>query len=288
MSRKITCENGEYKIIFGEDSFSPFLLASVDGIYSVKNNLVVSKNAMSDGGTFQGSTAEIRNIVLKVMVEPLHIWRQDSRDILYQLFSKDSFGTFIYEENGKRRKTKYRVESITQSEWKKRLFTISLICEDPFFYGMSPVKYELGTYDGAFEFIHEFITDGEELGTRSNETIATIKNNLGTDGIGLNFKIQCVGNVVNPEVVKIETNERLSLGTSSLPLSLSFGDILEITTSTNNKHVYLNGEEINQYLTEDAEFIQLSRGVNSIGYNAESGSENMQVTITYTPQYEGA
>lgn len=288
MSRTVTCINGEYQVTFGEDSFSPFLLAGIDGIYEARNNLVISKNAMSDGGTFQGSTAEIRNITLRIMVEPLHVWRQDVRDLLYQLFSKDSDGLLIYEENGNKRQIRYKVEAVEQSEWKKRLFFVYLQCPDSFFYASHDIRHELGTYDGAFEFIHEFIEDGEEFGVRSNETIATIENDTGTDGIGLNIKVKCVGVVTNPSFVKIQTNEVLSLGTSSKPLNLVFGDVLEITTATNNKHVYLNGEEINQYLTEDAEFIQLSRGTNSIGYEASSGAENMQVIISYVPQYEGA
>lgn len=290
--RTVTCTNGEYSITFGETSFSPFLLAHIDGIYETDNNLIISKNAMSDGGTFQGTSSNIRNIVLTVMVEPNHVWRQDSRDILYKLFSKDSFGTLTYEENSNRRNIKYRVESIKQSPWKKRTFDISLLCEDPYFYASEANHLYLANYVGQFEFIHEFVAEGEEFGSRSEKKISVIDNTTGIDGIGMTITIACLDEVINPSVIKIETGERLILGVSSRPLKLVRGDILTITTSTNDKHVYLNHNnvvsEINQYISEEAEFIQLSKGINNIGYTAESGEDNMQLEISYLLKYGGA
>ena len=43
--RFITCEANGYSITFGLSGFSPFLLAKVDGLYTVENNLKITKNA---------------------------------------------------------------------------------------------------------------------------------------------------------------------------------------------------------------------------------------------------
>ena len=47
-------------------------------------------------------------------------------------------------------------------------------------------------------------------------------------------------------------------------------------------------EYINEYLTEDSKFLQITRGNNSFGYEAESGVENIIITIEYKRKYEGA
>lgn len=311
--RFITCEANGYSITFGLSGFSPFLLAKVDGLYTVENNLKITKNAMSDGGTFQGSTAKVRNIVLTIMDEPNHVWRQDSRDLLYRLFSKDSVGRLTYQENNDRRYIDYRVESIKMSAWKKRTYTVSLLCEDPLFYAEEPVRQDMANWVAAFEFVlverdgikvgeHEFeaiitsggeyVSGGEELGYRSAVRNVEIVNDTNAEGIGLTITIKCMGAVTNPKIVKIETDEHIAVGTDANPLYLRYGDVLTITTADNKKHVRLLRDgtetEINQYISEDTDFIQLTRGVNTIGYEAASGEANMEISLAYTPTYEGA
>lgn len=301
--RFITCEANGYSITFGLSGFSPFLLAKVDGLYTVENNLKITKNAMSDGGTFQGSTAKVRNIVLTIMDEPNHVWRQDSRDLLYRLFSKDSVGRLTYQENNDRRYIDYRVESIKMSAWKKRTYTVSLLCEDPLFYAEEPVRQDMANWVAAFEFEHEFteiiydsedqyVSGGEELGYRSAVRNVEIVNDTNAEGIGLTITIKCMGAVTNPKIVKIETDEHIAVGTDANPLYLRYGDVLTITTADNKKHVRLLRDgtetEINQYISEDTDFIQLTRGVNTIGYEAASGEANMEISLAYTPTYEGA
>lgn len=290
--RKVICQSGNFNLTVGEVGFTPFLLAGIDGIYGSSNDLTISKNAMTNGGTFQGTTANIREIVLRLIVEPNHKWRQDVRDYLYSLFSKDSYGKLTYIENEDERYIHYRVESVMQSEWQKRLFEVTLLCEDPYFYSVKEEKIVLASFTGCFEFVHEFQFDGEEFGYKSNSTIATINNTSGVDGIGITITVLFTGDTINPKFTKIETGQSIQLGTELYPLMCQYHDLLTITTGQSDKHVYLQRggvtTEINQYLSEDSEFIQLSRGVNSIGFSADEGSDYMEVEIGYRMQYEGA
>jgi hypothetical protein len=70
------------------------------------------------------------------------------------------------------------------------------------------------------------------------------------------------------------------------------GDVLVITTGINNKHIRLTRggvtTEVNEYMTEDSEFIQLMYGNNNIAYDASEGEEFMAVDIKYSYEYEGA
>lgn len=293
MSRSITCSNHRgISMTFDEYSFQPFLLAHVEGIYEARNDLIVSKNAMLDGGTYQGSTASIRNILLTVMCPADKYYRQQYRDELYQLFSKGSKGTFTYKEFDNVREATYRVESVEQGAIDKRLFNISLICEDPFFYAVNDTHVELANWEGLFEFVHEFIEDGEEFGYRSEKRLVTIENEFGIDGMGITILVSFNGRVVNPSIVKVEDGTHITLGNSAYPLELNSGDMLRITTGANDKHIYLLQDgvetEINQYLTEDSDFILLTRGENNIGYEADIGVDNIVMDIQYRMQYEGA
>ena len=60
---------------------------------------------------------------------------------------------------------------------------------------------------------------------------------------------------------------------------------------TNNKAVYLvrDGvkQEINEYLDEDSDFIQLQHGTNTIRYTADAGEDYLNVTVSYRFRYLG-
>ena len=61
-NRLITCTNEDGISLYFGVSFSPFILESVDGVYSIKNKVSTVENTMIDGSTYQGSVAEMRNI----------------------------------------------------------------------------------------------------------------------------------------------------------------------------------------------------------------------------------
>ena len=73
--------------------------------------------------------------------------------------------------------------------------------------------------------------------------------------------------------------------------SINAGDVVIITTETNNKAVYLvrDGvkQEINEYLDEDSDFIQLQHGTNTIRYTADAGEDYLNVTVSYRFRYLG-
>lgn len=285
--RTITCECGDHSITIGEKGFTPFLLAGIDGIYEASNDLIISKNAMTDGGSYQGSTANVRDITLRLLAEPMHVWRQDLRDLLYSVFMRDRPGIMTVTENGVSRYITYRVERIAQSEWKKRLFFVYLRCEDPFFYDTSEQRDYLGQIVGRFEFQHQFTAQKEPISEIISTANVSINNDTGSNDIGMTIIAKIRGTVVNPHFSNVTTQEELEI-----EYTFEYGDLLEITTGQNDKHIYatIDGvkREINQLITEDSVFIQLRNGTNVIGFGAESGGGNMLVELAYRWKHEGA
>ena len=291
MKRFIRCKSEDgLEVLFGS-SFSPFLLENCDGIYTVKNNVYVSENGMTDGGTYQGSVSTMRNIVLTVR-DKVGSNYDANRTLLDRLFKPKAKGTFIYHENeeAESRSIEYYVESIdSDSQMRSRRHVISLICPDPHFVAPNDLMVTLSGWTSSFEFAFEIPEDGFEFGTRVNEKQKTIDNSSAAEDIGLTICIKAGGEIKNPSIYHVEKNLKTEVGTTENPLYLVNGDEVIITTGTNDKHVYFihNGikTEINNYLSEDSDFIQLQHGFNTIGYMAEEGEAYMAVEITYRYRY---
>ena len=293
MKRKIICTNEDGMELVFSSTFSPFLLESCDGIYSVQNNVTSSENTMTDGSTYQGSVTQMRNIVLTLRDRP-DADHQANRMILYNLFKPKAAGVFTYLENeaAESRSIDYYVESVDiDSENRARRATVSLLCPTPFFRGPSDLTVTMAGWKAQWEFPHEFQAVGEEFGTRIEEKLKTIDNTSAADNIGITVVITASGPVVNPSIYHVEEGESITVGTSAKKMEMAAGDKIVITTETNNKHAYLirGGvqKEVNEYLTEDSEFIQLQHGSNTLGYLAESGDDYMTVEVSYRYRYLG-
>ena len=276
---------------FTERDLSPFVLADADGVYDVKNSVYLSENSMIDGAVYQGSVAKYRNIVLTLTDNKAY---QSDRDRLNQLFKDKEPGTLYFREgDNPTRKIEYIVESMTSTgKQGKRDHQISLICPDPFFYDVDDQEEKMASWVSAFEFEKEFDAAGFEFGYQTDERLKTITNEYAEDNTGMTIIMTCSGAVVNPSVTRVESNEAIYVGSSAKPFEMQAGDVLTITTATGNKHVTLTRggatSEVNQYLTEDSVFIQLMRGDNTIGYDADSGAANLSVEVQYRLKYARA
>lgn len=291
--RSVKCTNHTtgFSMTFGDSAFSPFFLMYSEGIYSTENKVYISDNIMTDGGTYQGTVARTRNIILVVMPKPENmIYNLSDRDALRLLFKKGETGTLIYTENGVSRKIEYVTESIERSRRGSHPFTISLLCPNPMFTDLEPTTVSMSNWLDGFEFPHEF-PEEEEFGTLSAVRSVNIVNDVATDNIGMTITINVSGTVTNPKITRIESDESICIGSASKPFEINVGDVIKITTGRNDKHVrrIRNGEtvEVNEYLTEDSEFIQLMYGNNNITYSATTGESYMAVDISYAFEYEG-
>lgn len=290
MSKKIVCKNEDnVEIEFSYEDDAEFFLISCDGIYSVSNNVVTSENTMTDGSTYQGSTTKQRNIVITAEFDSDY---QSRRDFLYKIFKPKSPGTFYYTENAEQREIEYRVEGIEIDEAGVcRNAVILLICPDPFFKDPADTTVTMAGWEPCFEFVHEFTSELEEFGVRIAELVKTVENDSAADYIGIEVIMEALGAVRNPVLYHMQQDIHIQIGTDDYPFDMEPGDVVRITTGTNEKNVYLikGGEEtkINEYLDEESEFIQLVHGSNTFIYDAASGVDYLNVTIKYRFRYLG-
>lgn len=288
--RTIFCKNEDgVEVFFDYDDASAFFLESIDGVMSVVNTVATSENTTVDGSTYQGSTTKERNIVLTAHISRNHVYY---RNLLYKCFKPKTTGTLTYIEEDERRTIDYKVESIEIDEkGVVRNAVISLICPDPFFKDEEDTVVTMAGWEARFEWAHEFKAEKEPFGERVAEIIKEIDNDSAADNIGIEILIEAIGTVTNPAVYHTEQGEYIKIGTDNNPLSIGAGEAIRITTGTNEKAVYLvQGDtetEINEYLDEGSDFIQLVHGKNTFAYEADAGRDYMNVTITYRFRYLG-
>ena len=266
------------------------VISSIDGIYEFKGEVQTSPYSQTHGDRYKGSRATKRNIVIQGKI---YNDFYENRQLMYRVFRIGALGRFCYSEpNRANRYADYYVESvdIDQNAYRGQ-YQISLICPDPFFYAGDPESVDLSSWVADFTFEHDFMALGEELGHRESSMIKEIQNLNGVDGIGMKIVLTASGSVTNPYVYLAETGERITIGTEDNPYTLD-GDVrVEIETTTGKKNIVQieDGVEtrINEYLDPDSSFFQLIAGINTIGYNADSGAEFLSVHIEYKMRFLG-
>lgn len=289
MSKKIECVNEDNVSVIFQYDFDPFFLLSCEGIYSISNNVVTSENTMVDGATYQGSTTTKRNIVITAQMEKDY---KKNRDYLYKVFKPKATGSFKYTEDNETRTIDYKVEKLDIDEvGVVRDIVISLLCPDPFFKGLEDTIVTMSSWVDNLEFPFEILEAGVEFGYRSADAVKNIENDSAADNIGLTIIFKADGAVKNPALYHSESGEFIKVGYDEQPFIMQSGDEITITTETNDKKVELtrNGitEEINEYLDERSEFIQLQHGKNTLTYTADDGLNFLNAEIRYRLRYLG-
>ena len=291
INRSATFLNTEDNISLIVDGTTPgIVIESIDGIYEFKGEVLTSPYSQTHGDRYKSSRATKRNIVVQGKIYD-NFW--DNRQLMYRIFRLGSVGRFCYTEPDRsNRYADYYVESvdIDQNPYRGQ-YQISMICPDPFFYAGDPERVDLATWLSDFTFEHDFIQSGEELGHRESSMVRELTNLNGVDGIGMKITLTASGNVINPYVYLYETGERITIGTDDNPYTLVSDARVEIETTTGKKNIMqvLNNVEtrINEYLDPNSSFFQLGAGVNTIGYNADSGAEYLNVHIEYKMRFLG-
>lgn len=287
--KKITCINENNVSATFQYDFNPFFLVHCEGIYSVSNNVVMNDNSMIDGATYQGSTTTKRNIVITAQMDRDY---KANREYLYKVFKPKSTGVFEYTEDGDTKIIHYKVEKLNiEDTGVVRDIVISLLCPDPFFKGKEDITVTMSSWINLLEFDFELLEEGVEFGTRVADTVKEIENESSADNIGLTITFRAEGTVKNPAIYHGQTEEFIKIGYEEMPFMMYIGDMVTITTETNNKKITLTRAgvttEINEYLDERSEFIQLQHGGNTITYTAEQGVEFLTTEISYRLRFTG-
>ncbi len=291
LMQKLTFTNSRGEsIVFGNSA--PFILSKIEGTGGANTNIITTKAPGQDGSTVDEVTLVERPLPMEAAIaartpEEMYSLRKKLSRVLNP---KNGTGTLKYENDA----GVYEIKAIAEESPKfkekhdnsrKQLFTVDFLAHNPFWLDIYESKEEIAQWMGDFQFNLEIPSDGIEMGHRESSLIVNI-NNKGDVSCGMRIEFTALASVVNPSLFNINTREYIKV-----KRTLESGDKLIINTSFGNKKVELlkNGVTSNvfNYIDLSSTFLQLEVGDNLLRYDAETGIENLDVSIYYRPLYAG-
>lgn len=241
------------------------------GVYI--NSTTLGDRTVSISGWVIGDTYEellLNKKVLNHLVNPMH-----SIDVIYKDRYKLTF------------KPDYSVQySVSYEENNEVLckFLIQGTCPDPTFTTKDRISSLIASTTPEFRFPLVIPKDkGIIMGLRKQSLVVTLSNE-GDIKTGLSIEVSCSGTVVNPQITNLDTQEIIKVNKT-----LVSGEQLVISTASGEKYIkgVLNGTEYNyfRYMDFDSSWIQLQVGENRLKYTAESGTNNLSVSVSFLPKY---
>jgi len=274
----------------GEVTFThkpPFILQNFNTDNNV--NIYANKGMAQDGSTYLGNTLDIKDISLEVAVLSSSQSELVSlRATLDKVFNpKLGEGYLIYKDEVKERKAKcivnklpYLVQSGNVAEG-----LISLTANNPFWTDLQELKEEIALWVGLFSFPLEILETGIRMGHREPSLIVNVLNN-GDVECGMRIEFKALATLTNPSLLNVNTSEFIKINKTMVA-----GETITVSTYFGNKSVKstLNSVTTNafNYIDFESTFLQLDVGDNLMRYDAETGTDNLEVSIYFTPQYLG-
>lgn len=119
-----------------------------------------------------------------------------------------------------------------------------------------------------------------------DNNIETVLYNESDDIVGLVCRLHLKNEVTTPKVYIVESNEYIEIqGTYRK------SEVIEVDTRVGHKSIMSNYHGVKKNLinmkTVTSKWLSLNKGINHVGYTAESGAEHMLVEIRYSNEYEG-
>jgi len=301
MLKSVTVINGPEKsllLTLANPEASGYLVTDITGLGPQKANINISKNATTDGGTFNSASIGERNIVITLMFQE-EFSAEDLRQKTYDHFPVKKQLQLKFITDNRTCIIDGVVESNEPIIFSDQCGTqISIICAKPFFrsegegnittlYGITPM-FE-------FPFSNESLTESLlEFGSVSTIEKAIIKYSGDAD-IGVEIFIKANGPATKITLYNVLTAETMVIDTDRLKTitgkELIAGDEITINTRVGQKRITLlrDGVTINilACLGRFSKWLQLSKGDNVFSFSAETGRENLLITIKNEILYEG-
>lgn len=260
-----------------------YAVKSIDGIDPPDAVINTARNANADGSVFNSAYVDNRTITITLAInQPT----EANRIALYRYF-KTKYPVAIYFKNDSRDVViNGYVQSIPIGYFeKKEIFQVTIFCPEPFFEGVEKDAVASLTAEALFEFPFDIsvpIPFSEQNGDRE-----TLVMNEGDVETGALFKIHAIGNVVNPAIVNVDTNERFAFN-----ITLQQGDEIILNTVKKQKSVKLirsNGTVSNLLpdVAAGATWFELKPFENIFTVTASSGIYNMNIYIDVRDKFQG-
>lgn len=273
-------------------SKSGIVITNVEGIGPVEATINTTDYAALDGGFFNSSRVNNRNIVMTL--RPMELPTvEETRHKIYRFFPV---------------KRQVKIEVITDTRdvvaigyvesadpvifSKEEEVEVSIICPDPYFYSASYYSVAFMGAEKMFEFplMNEGALPTLIMGEVRENNIRTIEYS-GDYDIGLDLHLVFRGEATGIRIHNLENNTFLTVDETKIFDGIQPLDELVIITRRGAKNAYIirNGDMINAINAIDinSDWLELHIGTNTIVFTAETGQDNVEFSVEYPIAYEG-
>jgi len=168
--------------------------------------------------------------------------------------------------------------------WQKAL--LQFIATDPYIYEKDARKVDIAKWVGAFKFPLKIPQGvGIKMGKRSNSLIVNVFNE-GQNKTGMLIRFKALATVVRPAIINVDTYEELRLN-----YTMTQGDVIEVTTYDGNMTITLIKDNVKTDIFNAIDlysrFLQIEPGDNLFRYEADTGVDNLEMSLTYRAKSVG-
>lgn len=260
-----------------------YTLTNIKGLNPAPATINTTSNSGYDGSRYDSSRVGNRNIVLSVAIEyPV----EKNRIELYKYARPKRYIKFYYKNGLRDVYIEGYVESCELNPFsQKTTVQISIICPQPYFCDMNSELTTFGGIVNLFEFPFSNPVEGMAFSGIIKRDVKTITN-YGDIECGLIFKIEALGNIVEPTIYNADTPDKFGLN-----IELLAGDKLTINTNDRAKSVQLERAGVTTNVVNnvmrESKWLKLPLGAFKFTYDAVYGSENIALTIQHNDLYQG-
>ena len=163
---------------------------------------------------------------------------------------------------------------------------VQYLATDPYIYDKESKKVDIARWVGAFEFPFESPQGvGFEVGRREQSLFVNV-NNTGQNRTGMVVRFKALATVTQPALISVDTQKELKLN-----FTMTKGDVIEVSTYEGEKTITLIRNNVRydifNSLDLDSHYLELEQGDNIFRYDALSGVDNLEMSLTYRPKFVG-
>lgn len=299
MIKSITVKNflgEEIKMELTNPYDSGFYVKEITGLGPPKANINISDISGVDGGEYNSSRAETRNVVLSLgLLEVPDI--ETVRHKSYQFFPIKKKLTLTVETDERVASVDGYVESNEPEIFSEQeSIQVSILCPNPYWYTEDQVTVFSGLNDG-FEFPFSNESLNQKLITMGEYTDERYKDIYypGDVDTGIKAYMHFRGPASDISIINATTREIMKINTDMIAAlmggaGLDAGDELLISTIKGDRYITLfrNGDYYNiiNALDYDTDWVGVYRGNNTFSYIANN-IENIDFKILNNVLYEG-
>lgn len=255
----------------------------IDGLEPPQATINTSAVANFDGSRFNSSRANERNIVIYLTIEGDC---EVNRINLYKYARTKKFIRFYYQNDSRDVYIDGYVESMPIGFFEmKQIVQISIICPYPFFKATVETVLNFASVEPLFIFPFAYEAAGEPFSVLRPGATKSLVNEGDVEN-GLTITINAIGQVLNPRILNVTTNQYFKV-----TVEMTEGDQLTINTNKGEKSLTLlrDGVTTNiiNSMVRGSTWFQLYTGDNAFSYDADEYAENILCTFNHTDEFEG-